>query len=99
MKKQERGFIGLIILLIIGLVLLKYFLNWSVFDAAASPQGQQTVSYTHELLSTVWSYVSAPATFIWQKIIWPILTLIWKNFNNFLAWGKNPTPMFTPASP
>ncbi len=90
-KKRDQGFIGLIILVIIALVLLKYFLNWSVFDAAASPQGQSTISYTHNLWDTIWSYISTPVTFIWQKIVWPLILLIWNNFNTFLKWGKNPT--------
>jgi len=90
-RGKQEGFIGILILLIIGLILLKYFLNWSVFEAAATPQGQETVSYTHQLFTTIWSYIATPVTFTWNKIIWPFLILAWKNFQAFLEWGQHPT--------
>jgi hypothetical protein len=86
MKKQQ-GIIGLLILIIIALILLKYFLNWSVFDAANSSQGKDTIGYTQVLLNTIWNYIGAPLTFIWDKIFMPIITLIWDNFLAFLSWG------------
>lgn len=79
----------MIILIIIALALLKYFLNWSVFDAAASPQGQQTVSYTHQVIYTVWHYISAPVIFIWERILWPVLSLVWSTFQAFISWGQH----------
>lgn len=87
-RSNDKGFIGLIILIIIALVLLKYFLNWSVFQAAATPQGQETVSYTHQIFNTIWSHVATPLTFVWERIFHPILSLAWSNFENFLSWGK-----------
>ncbi|MES2214379.1 MAG: hypothetical protein V4465_03280 [Patescibacteria group bacterium] len=87
--RNERGFIGTIILVIIALALLKYFLNWSVFDAAASPQGKETVSYTHQVISTVWHYISAPVTFVWYKVLWPLLSMIWSTFQAFISWGQH----------
>ena len=86
--KKDKGIIGLIILVIIGLILLKYFYDWSIFEAADSPQGQQTIGYTQTLFNTIWSYIGAPTTFIWTKIFMPILQLTWDNFLNFIAWGK-----------
>ena len=85
--KPNRGFIGLLVLIIIALILLKYFLNWSVFDAAASPQGQATQSYTHQLFSTIWTYIGTPVRFAWSKIVLPILSLAWQSFQHFLDWG------------
>jgi hypothetical protein len=87
MKKEEKGFIGIIILVVIGLVLLKYFYDWSVFEAAATPQGQETISYTRQVINTIWGYISTPVLFVWGNILWPLLNMIWHTFQAFLEWG------------
>mgnify|MGYP001602986194 CR=1 FL=1 len=66
---MNRGFISWLILIIIALASLKYFFDWSIFDAAASEQGRNTISYIREVLSTTWSYIKTPVTFVWQKIL------------------------------
>lgn len=71
--KKDKGFIGIIILIIIALALLKYFLNWSIFEAAATPQGKETVGYTQNIVSTIWSYLSVPFHFVWDRILSPLL--------------------------
>lgn len=85
---KQQGIIGLILLIIIALILAKYFLNFSVFSAASSPQGTATVSYTQQVLSTIWSYIATPVSFIWNKIIWPILSLAWQSFQAILSNGQ-----------
>lgn len=85
----QKGIIGLIVLIIIALILAKYFWNFNIFDAAASPQGAATVSYTQQVLSTIWSYIATPATFIWNQIIWPVLGLAWQSFQALLVWGQH----------
>ena len=67
--RKDKGFIGWLVLIIIALALLKYFLNWSVFDAAASEQGRNTINYIKEVLSFVLSYARIPVLFIWQKVL------------------------------
>ncbi|MBI2086578.1 MAG: hypothetical protein HYT69_00140 [Candidatus Zambryskibacteria bacterium] len=61
---MNRGFIGTIFLIIIGLAALKYFLNWSIFDALDSEQGRATLeylkklfNYLKELTLSLWSYL------------------------------------------
>ena len=66
---MNRGFISWLILLVIALALLKYFLNWSIFDAIESERGRETVSYIREVLDVVWSYARTPVLFIWQKVL------------------------------
>jgi hypothetical protein len=85
----EKGIIGLIVLIIIALILAKYFLNFNVFSAAASPQGTETVGYTQQVLGTVWTYIATPVTFIWNQIVWPILSLGWQSFQAMLVWGQH----------
>lgn len=86
--KKERGFIGIIVLILIALIVLKYLYDFSVFEAAASPQGQGTITYTHQILNTIWSYIQVPVTFAWEKVVWPLIGVIWANFQSFLDWGQ-----------
>ncbi len=87
-QRREGGFVTTIILVVIGLAALKYFLNWDIFDAAASDEGQSTILYLRNIFNTVWSYVSTPVTFAWNEIIWPLLSLAWDSFQAFVVWGK-----------
>ncbi|KKQ83091.1 MAG: hypothetical protein UT07_C0010G0015 [Parcubacteria group bacterium GW2011_GWB1_38_8] len=66
---MNRGFIGLLILIIIALAALKYFLDWSIFDAADSEQGRNTIEYIKNILNISWSYIRIPIFFIWEKIL------------------------------
>jgi len=66
--KKDNGFISWLILIIVALALLKYFFNWSIFDAAASEQGRGTINYIRDVLNTTWSYIRTPVIFIWQRI-------------------------------
>jgi hypothetical protein len=83
----EQGLVGLLVLLVLALILAKYFLNWSVFEAAQTPQGQNTVSYTSQIFHTIWAYVSIPFLFLWNNVLWPVLLLAWKSFQLFLNMG------------
>ncbi|MEK7175943.1 MAG: hypothetical protein AAB695_01035 [Patescibacteria group bacterium] len=56
---NERGFIGMLLLIILGLAALKYFFNWSIFDAAGSEQGRNTVLYIRDIFTTLWSYLKS----------------------------------------
>ncbi len=66
---MNRGFIGFFILIIIALAALKYFLDWSIFDAADSEQGRNTIEYIKNILNICWSYIRIPIFFLWDKII------------------------------
>ncbi len=66
---KQKGFISWLILIIIALALLKYFFNWSIFDAADSDQGRSTISYIRDILNLTWSYLETPIAWIWQRIL------------------------------
>ncbi|MBI1974365.1 MAG: hypothetical protein HYS51_00690 [Candidatus Zambryskibacteria bacterium] len=55
--QTNRGFIGKIILIIIGLALLKYFFDWSIFDAIDSPRGQAAISYIKDIITYIWNEI------------------------------------------
>ncbi|MFH1472967.1 MAG: hypothetical protein ABIF06_00945 [bacterium] len=86
---KKGSIITWFILLIAGLGLLKYFLNWDIFDAAASDQGISTMRYLRELINFVWGYVETPALFLWHQVLWPLIDLFWQTFQAFVEWGKN----------
>ena len=64
----QKGFIGRLILIVIALVLLKYFFDWSIFDAASSEQGRKTISYIKEVFNVARDYIDGPVLAIWYKI-------------------------------
>lgn len=86
---KQRGFIGILVLIIIALAALKYFFNWSIFDAAASEEGRGTISYIRDILDTIWSYLAFPVTFTWNEVVWPLLKLAWQSLQAFIEWGRN----------
>lgn len=66
---KNQGFIGTIFFIIVGLALLKYFFDWSIFDAVESEQGRSTIVYIRDILNTVWSYLATPITFLMNKLL------------------------------
>lgn len=89
-SKKNDGFIALIIVFIIALALLKYFFDWSIFEASSTPQGQETVSYTRNVIDAIWSFLKTPLAWIWNNILWPILGFAWRAFQDLITTA-NPT--------
>ena len=87
-KNREKGIIHWIVLIIAGLALLKYFLGWDIFEAASSEEGRSTIGYVKQVVDTVWSYIAGPVTFVWNFIIWPILSFVWQSFLDFVEWSN-----------
>jgi hypothetical protein len=73
---MNRGFIGTLFLIIVGLALLKYFFDWSIFDAAATEEGRATIDYIRKILNAIWSILAVPATFIWNEIFVPVFEIL-----------------------
>ncbi len=88
-QKKEEGFITLIIFFIIALALLKYFFNWSIFEASSTPQGQETVGYTRHLIDTIWFYMKSPVLWIIHHILEPLLGIVWDYFKEFVSWSQS----------
>ena len=61
---MNRGFIHTVVVIIIGLAALKYFFDWSIFEAAGTAEGQSTLSYVKELL--VW--IKDKVVSLWNHI-------------------------------
>ena len=86
--EKNRGFIGTILLVILGLAALKYFLNWDVFDAAESEEGKSTILYLRDLFNTVWGYIGTPVTFAWESVLKPLIMVFWQTLQAFIDWAR-----------
>ena len=76
MKKQsqQKGFIKIVILIVVGLLVLSYF-GISLRNVINAPVTQDNISYTTTATVSVWNtYLKAPATYLWNQIF---LELIW----------------------
>ena len=50
------------ILIIIGLALLKYFFDWSIFDAIESERGKEVVAYIKNIITYIWNEIFSKAS-------------------------------------
>lgn len=69
---RQKGFVTTIILVIVAFILLKYF-----FDL--EPKAA---------IDLFWSYIEKPAMFLWHKIIWPLLSVSYENFQHLINNGS-----------
>jgi hypothetical protein len=76
MKKNQQGFIGLIIVLIFALSLAKYVLHWDVIAFIKSAKFIEILTYIKKALLIVWkTLLVTPVTFVWNKVV---VGIIWK---------------------
>lgn len=89
MKKEgEKGFVMLIIMIILGLAALKYFLNWDIFDAAASDQGKTTMTYVRDIVNGIWAYIGYPLTYAWDNVAWPLFKFAWESLQKMITASR-----------
>lgn len=70
----KRGFIKLILLIIVALLVISYF-GINLRQLVSSPTTQDNVSYVASTTVAVWNdYLKGPVTYLWNKIF---LDLIW----------------------
>ncbi len=82
---DRRGFIKLILLIVIGLIALGYF-GLNIKDILASPVVKENLAYAWDLAKTLWSnYLAAPARWLWEHVV----RLLWDLFINGLSGLKN----------
>jgi hypothetical protein len=66
---MQKGFIGLLLVIIGALALANYYFDWSVFEFAKTEKGKEVVDYTRDLVALAWSYLSVPVNFILTKVM------------------------------
>ncbi len=84
-KNGTRGFIKLIILIVIGLIILGYF-GLNIKDILASPVVKENLAYAWEMAKHIWStWLAAPAHWVFENII----KFLWELIINGLAGMKD----------
>ena len=67
--QKDRGFIKLILLLIIFILLLSYF-GFDLRGIAESPQAKSNFSYVWNFIAYVWNtFLLGPVTWLWNFLI------------------------------
>lgn len=80
-KKQQGGFIKLIIILVIVLIVLGYF-GFNIQQIIQSPSVSGNLNYAWGLAVSLWDKVLVtPVTFVWNKII---VGMFWNTFTNLI---------------
>ena len=80
MKISKRGFIGIIVLIVIAILLLSY-LGFDLKKIFNSPAVKNNFLYVWGIIKTIWNdYLSAPWKFIWNEAFKPLFELMWKAF-------------------
>ncbi|MEI6479898.1 MAG: hypothetical protein WCO12_00025 [bacterium] len=79
-NKNNQGFIGIIVLIVVAIVILSY-LGFDLRKIFTSDMVQKNFSYVFGFIKNIWSnYLSVPFTFIWNEVVHPIFSLMWKAF-------------------
>jgi len=81
-KPQDKGFIKLLVSIIIALIILSYF-GFDLRSLIESPQTQANLNYFLDLLKNIWdNYIWKGIMYFWNNIfigyIWKNIVLIWQ---------------------
>jgi len=72
---QKRGFIKLLISIVIALIILSYF-GFDLRSVIESPQTQANLDYFWSILLNIWNnYIWKALVYLWENII---LGIVWK---------------------
>ena len=86
---NSRGFVKLIIIIVILIIALSYF-NIDIRGVIEAPQTQQNISYVWGWVSSVWNnYLRAPVVYFWNDIF---IKLLWSSFTDNLERIKRGQP-------
>ena len=76
----KRGFIGIIVLVVIAILLLSY-LGFDLKKIFTSKAVVTNFSYVWGIIKTIWSdYLSVPFAFVWSNLLKPLFEIVWKAF-------------------
>jgi sensor histidine kinase YesM len=79
-KEGQKGFIGLLIVLIVSIVFLKYVFDFNLVEFLKSPKVLEVLSYIKRFFVLIWDkFLVGPAIWIWDNIV---IDIIWKILKN-----------------
>ena len=83
--QPQKGFIKLIILIVLGLILLGYF-GFNIREIIEGETVQSNLGYFWDLIVRLWvDYLRGPAVWIWDNII----SILWDLFRDGLDKLQN----------
>ncbi len=89
----NKGFVRLIILIIIGLILLGYF-RINVRDILASPIVKENLAYAWDLAKELWNnWLHVPVMWVWDHILKFLWELFWNGLGDLRNGGGPQTLM------
>lgn len=81
-KKENKGFIKTVILIVIALIVLGYF-GFDVENIIKSERVQGNLNYVWGMVAKFWNlYLAAPVIFVWDKFF---VGVIWKTIVSLLS--------------
>ncbi len=86
---RDRGFIKIILLIVIGLIVLGY-LGINLKDVLASPVVKENLSYAWHLAQELWTnWLRTPFMWVWEHIVKFFWRLFWNGVGD-LKSGSGP---------
>lgn len=83
--KGNRGFIKLILFIVIALIALGFF-GYNLRDIVNSPTVRDNLTYVWGLVVKLWdNFLLVPLSWVWENIV---IELIWNNLQTFFSDGK-----------
>lgn len=81
MKKYfSRGFVGIIVLIVIAILLISY-LGFDLKKIFTAPAVKNNFAYIWNFVEGIWTdYLSVPIMFLWEQLIRPLFEIMWKAF-------------------
>lgn len=85
---KTKGFISLIITIVIALALAKYYFDFNIIDFLNSPKVVEVWTYIKKFFEIIWgNFIAEPFFYVWNEII---IGLFWKwiviGFDIFKGW-------------
>jgi len=82
MRNEKKGFVKLIIIIVIALIVLGYF-GFNIKSIVQSQSVSGNLNYVWGLVVTLWNkFLVMPVTFVWEKII---VGIIWNGLVNLVS--------------
>jgi hypothetical protein len=92
-KETSRGFVKIILLIIIGFIVLGYF-GINVKDIFASPVVKENLAYAVHLAKELWNnWLHTPVMWVWDHILKFLWELFWNGLDDLRNGGGPQTLM------
>ena len=65
----NKGFIKMIIVIVIALIIIGYFFDIRITDVISSPNVQANLTWFWDIVVRVWNFITYPIVFIWNRYV------------------------------